>query len=109
AAGRDDDDVLASYLPDHLGADLLVAPAEQIALTADRRDDDPSRTLADQTKEHRFARVDRDHAIPLVDVDPEQRLGEAQPLGNRAGRRPRAHHESLARAEALDDVGGDAG
>ena len=77
--------MLSSPTPrDHLGADLLVATAEQVPLAADRRDDDLAGRLVEIGQKVALRRILPQQIATINDVD-AQRV-EASPMWSRMAR-----------------------
>ncbi|MNF85900.1 hypothetical protein D3C84_683170 [compost metagenome] len=76
--GGDHVDLLAPYLADDLGTDLLIATAEQTAVTAQDADDDAGLTPRHQADQLMFIKI-RAHQRSVHDrVYAKQRRGQAE-------------------------------
>ena len=63
---------------DHLGAQLLVAPAEHVALAADDRDDDAGGPPVEQVEQLRLAQIEARRPSVLDRIDAEERALDAE-------------------------------
>src|SRR5438093_11555261 len=78
AEAGDDLDVLDADAPQHRGAQLLVAPAEDRALTADDADHEGHRLVCDQIEQVALGEVAAEHPAGAHCVDSEERLLDSQ-------------------------------
>ena len=106
--GGDDQDVVRADAADDGGAQLLVAPPEDMALAADDgHDDEGVVARIKKVQQLGFAEVAAGQNAIDDGVDAEQRLGQAESRHDRARRGARAQDVDRARAHARDHLGGD--
>ena len=104
----DHHDVVATDTSQHLRRELLIAPAEDEAVAAQRRhDDDHSREPIQQPEDPPLVEIAANQFTVDHCVDAQQRLLDAKLVGNRAYRRARSEQIKNLRLHFLDDGGSD--